>query len=194
MTESVCGEPCFPAARRNYPIPCHAVSCVIRNIMTADLRGLIITQVKDPVPTLNSITIIVMIELYKIKEIAHRQYHMIIDVDHFSKLIPFIQEIGTSVWLLEKKSHQHSWESICEVIPSLGIKPECMIRNMSYECFFSNPAFLSLLLNWRGDLHVVLTNTVPPYFVDSSRGEDPSWYHLLQNKLDYRTEIYIPGT
>ncbi len=148
----------------------------------------------DPVPTLNNITILDMIELYKIKEIAHRQYHMIIDIDRFSELIPFIQEIGTSVWSLENKSHQYVWESICEAIPSLGIKPDCMIRNISYECFFSNSAFLSILLNWRGNLHVVLTNTVPPYFVDSSRGEETSWYYLLQNRLDYRAEICIPGT
>lgn len=119
---------------------------------------------------------------------------MFLEIDHFSDLIPFIKKMGSSVWLLERRKYQHVWESLKGESSLINIAPGELIRNMSYESFFTNHAFLSLLDNWKKDLHIVLTNKIPPYYLDSSRENDPSWPFLLSEKLNYLAELYIPGT
>ena len=133
------------------------------------------------------------IEPYVIKEIGNRQNHMFVDIDHFSDLIPFIKKTGTSVWLLERREYQHVWKTSRRESSSSDCSPIEMIRNVSYEVFFSNQVFISLLDNWREELHIVLTNKIPPYYIDSSRANSSCWPLLLSEKLEYTAELYIPG-
>lgn len=73
------------------------------------------------------------IEPYIIKEIGNRQYHMFVDIDYFSDLIPFIKKMGTSVWLLERREYQHVWKPSRGELSSSDRSPNEMIRKARHS-------------------------------------------------------------
>ena len=136
-----------------------------------------------------------MVETNVISEIYPGHYFVILDWPTAKDLVKILDINCKYVWVLEHEEYCVSWEQYNDKLYGTSVEPNAvMVRNAQMEYLVETEFFIANILpRVKRTIHLIQTNTIPPYYLKLERFEGKSKYNMLKNTIDYRLEIEIPG-
>ena len=129
-----------------------------------------------------------------IEEIEPGRFRIILDFAT-TKILPFlIRKDYKYVWVHNHKSGNGvAWEEFNLPITENSSNLKVLAKSLSFDFILTTEEFKKIMENWKGEIHLIQMNNLPPYYLDLENLNGNKRSEMLEKECDYLFEVDIPS-
>ena len=128
-----------------------------------------------------------------ITEIYKGIYSVLLDFPTKDILYSMINKSYKYVWCVNYTANSYVWRDNVNNLYDVEVH-DVLTRNIKMEYLMKTEDFIKIIPSINGSLHLLQTNTIPPYYLDLHKLTDDLKYRLLCNNIDFLFEIDLPSS
>ena len=128
-----------------------------------------------------------------ITEIYKGIYSVLLDFPTKDILYSMINKSYKYVWCVNYTANSYVWRDNVNNLYDVEVH-DVLTRNIKMEYLMKTEDFIRIIPSIRGSLHLLQTNTIPPYYLDIQGFTGDLKYKLLSNNIDFLFEIDLPAS
>lgn len=128
-----------------------------------------------------------------IQEIYKGVYRVLLDFPTKDILYSLVDKTYKYIWCINYIENPYEWKNNINNLYGIE-KHNVLSRNLRMEYIIRTEDFIDLIPSIKGSLHIIQTNSIPPYYLDINKLADKPKYKLLNDNINFLFEIDLPAS